>query len=190
MKLIRFVSYDMFKHFCLQNGVPGAEELTSEFFVFNGSVAGGVINGAVTQPATQKLNNEYDYYVTEIRVSGSFAAFPLGAAAATIGATAYISIVEAQHLAFQLAADGRSRALFRLPIPFAACMGSGFQVPFELPAPPAFSGAETVVCTVANLGNYNPAAIAAQLDFSVIVQCALIKSVALKEFDKQLQGQR
>jgi hypothetical protein len=174
----------MFKHFCLQNGVPGAEEFTSEFLVFNGSVAGGVVNGAVTQPATQKLNNEYDYYVTEIRISASFAAFPLGAAAATIGATTYIPIVEAQHLSFQIAADGRTRSLFRLPIPFAAAMGSGFGVPFALPAPPAFSGAETVVCTVANLGNYNPAALAAQLDFSIIVQCAIIKSVALKAFEE------
>jgi hypothetical protein len=184
VKLIRFVSYEMFKHFCLQNGVPGAEELTSEFLVFTGSVAGGVVNGAVTQPATQKLNNEYDYYVTEIRLSTSF----LNAAAAAIGAQAYIPIVEAQHLSFQLTADGRSRALFRQPIPFASVIQGAFTCPFELPAPPAFSGAETVICTVANLGNYNPQAINAQLDFTIVVQCALIKSVALKQFEQWLKS--
>jgi hypothetical protein len=183
-QVMKFVSFEMFKRFALENGVPGAEELTTDFLVFTGSVAGGVVNGAITQPPDVKLSNEYDYYMTEIDVSASF----VNAAAAVIVAQPYVPIVESQHLAFNLAADGRTRSLFKLPIPFARILMK--QTPMTLPAPAAFSGTEKVSCVVTNLGNYNPAAIAAQLDFTITCTCAIIKGQSIKDYERYLKGQR
>lgn len=177
-RIIANVSYEMFKHFALENGAPGAEELTSDFLVFTGSVAGGAVNGAITQPGSIKLNPEYDYFLTEIRASANF----LDAAAAAIGAQAYVPIVEAQHLAFNLRADGRTRSLFRQPIPVAQVLAKNSANPIDIAAPPAFSGQETVFCDVTNLGTYNPQAIAAQLDFTITCQVAIIKTVAIRAF--------
>lgn len=185
-KMISFVSFDMFKRWCVENGIPGAEAYTTDFLVFSGSVAGGVANGAITQPADVKLSDEYDYYLSEIRASASF----VDAAAAVIVAQAYVPIVEAQHLAFTLNSDGRNRpSMFRGgAIPIAQVLGTGMGMPLDFPAPAAFAGREKVQCVMSHNGTYNPAAIAAVVDFTITITCVLIKGAVLDEYDRQMQS--
>jgi hypothetical protein len=192
-KLIQNVSFESFKTFCVENGVPGAEAFTTDFLTFNGSVAGGVANGLITQPPDVKLSDEYDYYLTEIRGSGTF----LNAAAVAIGATPYMPIIESNHLGFTLNSDGRNRpSLFRGGasgtgvIPFAQVMSQGLALPFEFPAPAAFSGREKVQCVVSFIGTFNPAAVAAVTEFAITVTCAIIKSQLLVEWDRYLKSMR
>lgn len=194
-KLIQNVSFESFKTFCVENGVPGAEAFTTDFLTFNGSVAGGVANGAITQPADVKLSDEYDYYLTEIRGSASMGHFTT-TGATTIGGVAFIPDVEANHLGFTLNSDGRNRpSLFRGGasgtgvIPFSQVM-SGLGQPFEFPAPAAFSGREKVQCVVSFIGTYNVAALAATCEFSITVTCAIIKSAMLVEWERYLKQTR
>lgn len=189
-RLINNVSYEHFKQFCVENGRPGAEELTSDFLVFNGNITGGVVNGAINGLGTGiKLNSEYDYYMAQIRASGNFGRFPIGAGAATIGGVAYIPEPELQHVGFNFRADGRTRSLFKFPIAMAQ-MVAGIGIPIDLAAMPAFAGSETLFCDGFNgppLGNYNPGGVfPAQLDFQVSLQMCLIKSEALREYHAYL----
>ena len=188
-RLINNVSYEHFKQFCIENGRPGAEELTSDFLVFNGNVTGGAANGAVNGLGTPiKLNSEYDYYMVQIRASANFLG---GVAASAIGAVPYIPEPEMQHLGFNFRADGRTRSLFKFPIPIAQFI-AGMAMPIDLATPPAFSGSESLFCdgfTGPPLGIYNPGgAFPAQLDFTVTLQMALIKSQALREYHAYLDS--
>lgn len=184
-KMISFVSFDMFKRWCVENGIPGAEAYTTDFLVFSGSVAGGAVNGAFTQPTDVKLSDEYDYYLSEIRASASF----LDGVVAAIGAQAYVPTVEAQHIAFTLNSDGRNRpSMFRGgAIPIKQILG-GWSFPLDFPAPCAFAGREKVQCVMSHNGTYNPQAIAAAVDFTITVTCVLIKGAVLDEYDRYLQS--
>ena len=64
---------------------------------------------------------------------------------------------------------------------------SGVAVPFEFPGPSAFSGREKVQCVMSFGGVYNPAAIAATVDFTVVVTCVIIKSDVLRAYDRYLK---
>jgi hypothetical protein len=186
-RLVNNVSYEHFKQFCIENGRPGAEELTSDFLVFNGNITGGAVNGAINGLGTGiKLNSEYDYYMAQIRASGNFLRC---VAASAIGAVPYIPEPELQHVGFNFRADGRTRSLFKFPISMAQ-MVAGVSIPIDLAAMPAFSGSETLFCDGFNgppLGNYNPGgAYPAQLDFQVTLQMCLIKTDALRAYHAYL----
>jgi hypothetical protein len=184
--VIDFVSFDMFKRWCVENGIPGAEAFTTDFLVFTGAVAGGAPNGAITGLADVKLSDEYDYYLADMRASCSAAEIPLGAAAATIGGQAYIPLPETQHIGLTLNCDGRNRpSLFRGgAIPLKQFLGQ----PMVFPALMAFQGKEKVQCVGSTLGTYNPASIAAVLDFTVTISAVLIKAVVLDEYSRYLQS--
>lgn len=167
----------------IANGVPGAETMTTDFLPFTGQVSAPP-TPTITQPAPIKLYNEYDYYLTEIRATGSFG---VGTTNAPGGpAAGYVPFSEAAHLSFQIAADGRTRNLFRFNSPFSHFYGPQGPVPLYLPAPAAFAGSETVSCTVAFQGAAWAGTVI--LDFSVVLVCAVIKAGALKQHADKLRA--
>jgi hypothetical protein len=163
-----------------KNGSPGAEIITTDFIVLNGGNVGAPAGGSViTQPQPLKLYDEYEYYLYEVRLSAN-AMVGTGGAAATVGGVAYIPTNELEHLTLQLSADGRSRTLFRQPIPFSQFIGlNGGISPFRLDQWVALAGTETLRATIATQGVWNPGAIAAQLDFTITCVCTLVRRAAL-----------
>jgi len=179
--LIQNVTMQQVIHDLKLNGAPGAEVITSDFIVLTGgNVSTPGAGSVITQPQPLKLYDEYEYYVHEIRLSSN-AMIGTGGAAATVGGVAYIPTNELEHLTLQLSADGRSRTLFRQAIPFSQWIGlDGSIKPYLLDQWVALSGAETVRGTVAFQGNWNPGAIAAQLDFTITLVATLVRRAAVR----------
>lgn len=182
MPLIQNVTFQQVIHDLKQNGAPGAEVITTDFIVLNGGNVGVPAGGSIiTQPNPLKLYDEYEYYLYEIRVSGNWLPAGIGGAGgAVIGAVPYIPLSEAEHLTLQLTADGRSRTLFRQPIPFSQMIGPGGNItPFRLDQWVALAGTETLRATVAFAGIWNPGAVVSVLNFTVVCVCTLVRRAAL-----------
>jgi hypothetical protein len=174
---------------CLLNGVPGAEAVTTDILEFTGTVSGPP--AVVTNPVGIKLYNEYDYYLYEIRAAANFGMGPTVvpggvAAGGAGGALGYVPYSEAENLTFNVSADGRNRGVFRNNVSFSKLLGSIGQVtPFQLAAPAAFSGAETINVQTATRGTW---AGNVPLAWSVTLFFAIVKAEALKELDRKMRG--
>jgi hypothetical protein len=181
--LVTHVTRDQLLADIIKNGGPGAEVITSDFIDFNGTVA--TTPFPVTLPIDRvKLNSDYDYLMTEIRVHGNFGLGVTNVLANT-GAGGYCPTSEAGYLSFQLQADGRTRSVFKNPKLFSQFVSpSGNIVPMSINAPVLFGGQETIICTVSVAAGY---ASAVALNFGISLQFAMIKVGAIEQFRAQMK---
>jgi hypothetical protein len=155
-------------------GGPGSEILTTDVIVLSGGyVAAPSVGSTITQPAPVKLYDEYEYYIREIRVSTD-------AVPDATGGSTRLFTSDLQHLVFNLSADGRTRNLFRAPIPFAMFVSPvGQSVPMRLDQWIALSGSETLRAEVATAGVFNAHSIEAELHFTIVCVASVIRRNAL-----------